>query len=179
VIVDDYFSAIERSLRQSTRVGTIEDISCLASDDYNGLIRCRVFFWDDSYLDIYEVVSTELGYPVRVHYAYTYIREAPTSRAKAKTARTVRHKQSSMAEPFAQASGFSYHCDQTKGEKTMDFTKAELYMLLNLHPDKPLWLPGADLSGAQLWGANLRGAALIRANLSGATLVVCQTWFDG
>jgi len=75
VIVDDYFAAVERSLRQSARVGTIEDLSCLASDDYNGLIRCRAFFWDDSYLDIYEVVSTELGYPVRVHYAYTYIRE--------------------------------------------------------------------------------------------------------
>jgi hypothetical protein len=75
VIVDDYFAAVERSLRQSGRVGTIEDLSCLASDDYNGLIRCRVFFWDDSYLDIYEVVSTELGYPVRVHYAYTYMRE--------------------------------------------------------------------------------------------------------
>ena len=28
-----------------------------------------------SYLDIYEVVSTELGYPVRVHYAYAYVRE--------------------------------------------------------------------------------------------------------
>jgi hypothetical protein len=39
------------------------------------LIRCRVVFWDDSYLDTYEVVSTELGYPVRVHYAYTYVRE--------------------------------------------------------------------------------------------------------
>jgi len=25
-------------------------------------------------LDIYEVVSTELGYPVRINYAYTYIR---------------------------------------------------------------------------------------------------------
>ena len=56
--IGDYFSGIERSL---------------ASDDYNGLVRCRVLFWDDSYLDIYEVVSTELGYPVRVHYAYTFM----------------------------------------------------------------------------------------------------------
>lgn len=73
--VDDYFATIERGLRQSARVGTIKEISCLASDDHNGLLRCRVSFRDDSYLDVYKVVSTELGYPVRVHYAYTYIRE--------------------------------------------------------------------------------------------------------
>jgi hypothetical protein len=43
--------------------------------DYNGLIRCRIIFWDNSFLDLYEIVSTELGYPVRVYYAYTYLRE--------------------------------------------------------------------------------------------------------
>lgn len=76
MIIDDYFAAIERGLRQNVRIGTVEEpITCLASDDYNGLVRCRVFFWDTSYLDLYEVVNTELGYPVRVHYAYTYIRE--------------------------------------------------------------------------------------------------------
>jgi len=76
VIIDDYFAAIERGLRQNVQIGRIEEpITCLASDDYNGLIRCRVVFWDESYLDLYEVVSTELGHPVRVHYAYTYIRE--------------------------------------------------------------------------------------------------------
>ena len=76
MIIDDYFSSIERSLRQNVRVGEIEEpLTCLASDDYNGLIRCRVVFWDGSYLDLYKVVSTELGYPVRVHYAYTYLRE--------------------------------------------------------------------------------------------------------
>ena len=74
--IDDYFAAMERGLRQSVQVGRVEEpITCLATDDYNGLIRCRVFFWDGSYLDIYEVVSTELGYPVRVHYSYTYLRE--------------------------------------------------------------------------------------------------------
>jgi hypothetical protein len=76
VIIDDYFASMERGLRQNVKIGKIEEpITCLASDDYNGLIRCRIFFWDGSYLDIYEAVSTELGYPVRVHYAYTYIRE--------------------------------------------------------------------------------------------------------
>ena len=76
MIIDDYFAAVERGLRQNVQTGGIEEpITCLASDDYNGLIRCRVVFWDDSYLDLYEVVNTELGYPVRVHYAYTYVRE--------------------------------------------------------------------------------------------------------
>ncbi|MEZ4767090.1 MAG: DUF6516 family protein [Caldilineales bacterium] len=46
---------------------------CLASDDFNGLVRGRVFFWDDAFLDMYEVVSTELGYPVRVSYAYAFL----------------------------------------------------------------------------------------------------------
>ena len=74
--IDDYFSALERRLRQNVQTGRVEDgIICLASDDFNGLIRCRVLFWDDSFLDIYEVVSTELGYPIRLHYAYAYIRE--------------------------------------------------------------------------------------------------------
>lgn len=73
--IDDYFASIERSLRQNIRVGQVEEpITCLASDNYNGLVRCRVYFWDGSSLDIYEVVSTELGYPVRVHYAYRYLR---------------------------------------------------------------------------------------------------------
>jgi hypothetical protein len=76
VTVDDYFAAIERGLRDNVQAGTVvEPITRLTSDDYNGLIRCRVLFWDGSYLDIYEVVSTELGYPVRVHYAYTYVQQ--------------------------------------------------------------------------------------------------------
>jgi hypothetical protein len=73
--IDDYFIALERSLRQNIRTGQIQEpFTCLASDDYNGLLRCRVSFWDNSFLDIYEVVNTEFGYPVRAHYAYTYIR---------------------------------------------------------------------------------------------------------
>ncbi len=76
MIIDDYFSAIERGLRQNVLFGSLDEpVTCLASDDHNGLLRCRVFLWDISYLDIYEVVSTELGYPVRVHYAYNYIRD--------------------------------------------------------------------------------------------------------
>ena len=75
MIIDDYFAAVERGLRQNVQTGEIEEpIICLASDDYSGLLRCRIVFWDASYLDLYEVVNTELGYPVRVHYAYAYVR---------------------------------------------------------------------------------------------------------
>ena len=74
--IEDYFSGLERGLRGNVRIGSPEEpIICLASDDYNGLIRCRIYFWDGSYLDLYEVVNTERGYPVKVHYAYTYLRE--------------------------------------------------------------------------------------------------------
>lgn len=73
--IDEYFSTMERGLRQNPLVSHIQNpFDCLASDDYNGLVRVRIFFWDDSFLDIYEVATTELGYPVRVHYAYTYLR---------------------------------------------------------------------------------------------------------
>lgn len=72
--IDDYFASLERGLRQDPLVSHLpEPFTCLASDDFNGLIRARVFFWDDSFLDLYEVVSTELDYPVRISYAYTYL----------------------------------------------------------------------------------------------------------
>jgi hypothetical protein len=76
VTIDDYFASLERGLVQNPLVSHLEEpFNCLASDDHNGLVRGRVFFWDSSFLDLYEVVSTELGYPVRVSYAYTYLRE--------------------------------------------------------------------------------------------------------
>ena len=71
--VDDYFASLERSLRQNPQVSHEESFTCLASDDFNGLVRGCVFFWDDSFLDLYEVVSTELGYLARISYAYTYL----------------------------------------------------------------------------------------------------------
>ncbi len=72
--IADYFSSIERVLKQYTSITSIEIIEILASDDFNGVLRCRVNFWDDSFLSIHETVSTELGYPVRIIYAYSYIR---------------------------------------------------------------------------------------------------------
>ena len=76
MIIDDYFTSLERTLVQNPLVSRMEvPFTCLASDDHNGLVRGRVFFWDTSFLDLFEVVSTELGYPVRINYAYTYLRE--------------------------------------------------------------------------------------------------------
>lgn len=72
--IGDYFSSIERSLEQQSSKTSIEIIEILASDDFNGILRCRIYFWDESYLNIHETVSTELGYPVRIVYAYSYIR---------------------------------------------------------------------------------------------------------
>ena len=50
----------------------------------------------------------------------------------------------------------------------MQFSSNELYMLLN--QPKPLWLFGADLSGAELRGAKLSGSDLRSTNLIGADL---------
>jgi hypothetical protein len=74
MIIDDYFASIERGLHTYSRVCKIEEpFFCAASDDYNGVLRVRIIYWDQSFLDIHETVSTELGYPVRIHYAYTFI----------------------------------------------------------------------------------------------------------
>jgi hypothetical protein len=72
--IGDYFSVIERSLRKIKSAKIEGEITCLTSDDNNGLVRCRVLFWDGSYLDFYEVVSTELGHPIKIHYSYTYLK---------------------------------------------------------------------------------------------------------
>ncbi len=73
--ITDYFSSIERSLNQYDSITSIEITEILASDDFNGILRCRAYFWDGSFLSIHETVSTELGYPVRVIYSYSYIRQ--------------------------------------------------------------------------------------------------------
>ena len=76
MIIADYVAGLERTLRRDPQVSKLEEpFTCLASDDFNGLVRGRVTFWDGSYLDLYEVISTELGYPVRISYAYTYLNE--------------------------------------------------------------------------------------------------------
>jgi hypothetical protein len=52
--IDEYFASLERSLTRNSLVSRLEEpFTCLASDDHNGLVRGRVFFWDDSFLDLY------------------------------------------------------------------------------------------------------------------------------
>lgn len=46
-----------------------------AFDDYRGLFRARVFFWDGSHLTVDEIVDTQTGYPEILRYAYTYVRD--------------------------------------------------------------------------------------------------------
>lgn len=58
--IDDYFASLERSLRQNPLVSHLQEpFTLLASDDNHGIVRGRVFFWDGSFLDLYEVVSTD------------------------------------------------------------------------------------------------------------------------
>lgn len=73
--VTDYFARLEKSLRQTASINRVDEPQAyFISDDFNGLLKCRVHFWDDSCLDVYEVVNTELGYPVRMSYSYAYFR---------------------------------------------------------------------------------------------------------
>lgn len=51
--IADYFSGTERSLRRIKGAKISGQIISLASDDYNGLLRCRVLFWDESYLELW------------------------------------------------------------------------------------------------------------------------------
>jgi hypothetical protein len=49
MIIDDYFASLESSLVQNPLVSRLEEpFNCLASDDQNGLVRGRIFFWDGS-----------------------------------------------------------------------------------------------------------------------------------
>ena len=72
--IHDYFASMERSLRSNAEIIDIQEpLVCVASSEYDGLIRCRVTLSDGSFLDIYEVVSTELSYRVRVYYSYAHV----------------------------------------------------------------------------------------------------------
>ena len=44
MIIADYFAGLERTLRRNPQVSRLEEpFTCLASDDFNGLVRGRVF----------------------------------------------------------------------------------------------------------------------------------------
>jgi hypothetical protein len=61
--IGDYFSGIERSLRRMKSAEIQGEVTCLASDEYNGLVRCRVLFWEESYLDITKLSVPSWGIP--------------------------------------------------------------------------------------------------------------------
>jgi len=71
--VGDYLAGVEQTLQHCPGITGLRVLASQASGPYNGLLRVRAAFWDESFLDIYEVVNTELGYPIRIHYAYTYL----------------------------------------------------------------------------------------------------------
>ena len=72
----DYFESLQRGIRQNHAIGFLEDpVLMQAWDDFTGLFRARVFFWDGSHLTIDEVIATEPGYPEILRYAYTYVKD--------------------------------------------------------------------------------------------------------
>jgi hypothetical protein len=72
----DYFESLRRSIQQNRSVVSVEEpLTAQAFDQYRGLFRVRVSFWNDSYLTIDEVVDTVAGYPEILRYSYTYIKE--------------------------------------------------------------------------------------------------------
>ena len=73
MLIAEYFVSVEQALGRNRHITSLKLLISQASDDYNGLLRVRAHFWDDSYLDIYKVAATALGYPIRVHYAYAYV----------------------------------------------------------------------------------------------------------
>lgn len=71
----DYFESLRRSIQQNRTIGFLEEPALFqAFDDYRGLFRARIFFWDGSCLTIDEVVDTQAGYPEILRYSYTYVR---------------------------------------------------------------------------------------------------------
>lgn len=76
--IRDYFSAIERGLKHRRGAILEKPVVSVIVDDYNGFLHCRVGFWDDSHLTIYEVISTEHGYPKKLRYSYHYQKNVDT-----------------------------------------------------------------------------------------------------
>ena len=72
----DYFQSLRRSIRQNRTIGFLkEPVLVQAFDEYRGLFRARIFFWDGSCLTVDEVVDTHAGYPEILRYSYTYVKD--------------------------------------------------------------------------------------------------------
>ncbi len=75
MLIGEYFNSLEKSLVKNRKIGFLErPVFSKEIDDYNGLFKGRVFFWDGSRLTIEEAISTERGYPEILRYSYTYTR---------------------------------------------------------------------------------------------------------
>jgi len=72
--ITDYFESVQRSLRKNRSIGFVESPLTQVFDDYRGLFRARVFFWNGSHLTIDEIVDTQLGHPELLRYSYTYVK---------------------------------------------------------------------------------------------------------
>jgi hypothetical protein len=45
--ISDYFASLERGIHDDPNVTTIEVLASEASDDYNGLLKARIQFWNE------------------------------------------------------------------------------------------------------------------------------------
>ncbi len=71
----EYFESLRRGIQQNHTIGFLEEpVLMQAFDDYRGLFRARVFFWDSSHLTIDEIVDTTQGYPEILRYSYVYVK---------------------------------------------------------------------------------------------------------
>lgn len=75
--IHDYFSGMVRGLKQR-RITHLEPVVIQAIDDDNGLFHLRVQFWDNSLLEIREIVTTQHGYPQKRFYSYHYQKAGQT-----------------------------------------------------------------------------------------------------
>ncbi len=72
----DYFEGVRRSIQQNHAIGFVEESALVqAFDDYRGLFRARVFFWDGSHLTIDEVIDTTAGHPEVIRYSYACVKD--------------------------------------------------------------------------------------------------------
>ena len=76
--IHDYFSSMRRGLKHRRIVSLDEPVVSQAIDDNNGLFHYRVHLWDDSFLEIREIVTTQHGYPQKRRYSYHYQKAGQT-----------------------------------------------------------------------------------------------------
>jgi hypothetical protein len=71
--IHEYLDRHKRALERNQAIVSMDPVTLQAFDDFRGLFRARIYFWDGSYLTIDEVIDTEPGFPEVLRYSYTYI----------------------------------------------------------------------------------------------------------